>query len=174
MTVGTALVVVLAALVLVVAVFGLLRRGGGGFHLDAGVPTAASAAQLRQYASPQRPVYWIGPPQQQGKLEVTRTSRGIYVRYLPKGVALGNKSARYTTIATYPLTGAYTSLQHSARSAAFGSARLGDGGLAVWRKSPGTSVYLAYPRRSYLVEVYDPSPQRARSLALSGLVLPVG
>jgi hypothetical protein len=31
-------------------------------------------------------------------------------------------------------------------------------------------VYLAYPKTDYLVEVYDPSPRRAHSLALSARV----
>jgi hypothetical protein len=169
-TVGTALVVVLVALTAALAVIGAVRLlGDDGFQLDSGVPTAASAADLRGYATDSRPVYWIGPAQK-GTLEVTRTSRGIYVRYLPDGVALGDKSPRYTTIATYPLKGAYESMQRSARSGGFGSARLDGGGLAAWRKSPGTSVYVAYPRRPYLIEVYDPSPRRARSLALSGVV----
>jgi hypothetical protein len=47
------------------------------------------------------------------------------------------------------------------------------GGLAVWRSSAGTSVYVAYPRVKYLVEIFDPSPVRARALALSSLQ-PVG
>ena len=36
--------------------------------------------------------------------------------------------------------------------------------------SGATSVYLAPGGADYLVEVYDPSPRRARSLALGGSV----
>ena len=169
-TVGTALVVVLVALAAVVAIFGVLRvLGDDGLTLESGVPTAVSAGDLRDYATGSRPVYWIGPAEN-GTLEVTHTPRGIYVRYLPEGVELGDRSPRYTTIATYPMRRAYRSMQSSAGSAGFGSARLDGGGLAVWRKTPGTSVYIAYPHRPYLIEVYDPSPRRARSLALSGVV----
>jgi hypothetical protein len=174
-TIGTALVVVALALAAVFAAIGVVRllSGGDGFKLDAGVPTAASVSDLQEYAADHGPVYWIGAPQKQ-TLEVTHTSRGTYVRYLPPGIALGDKSPRYTTIGTYPLRGAYRQLERSAGSKGFGSVRLEGGGLAVWRKSAGTSVYLAYPRRAYLVEVYDPSAQRAKSLALSGVVQRVG
>src|SRR5947208_4417761 len=173
LTTGTALVVVLVALALVLAVVGVIRIVGGndGFSLKSGVPTEASPGQLRDYASPSRPVYWVGPPQN-GRLEVTRTLKGVYVRYLPPEVKLG-APARYTTIATYPLRGAYASLRRSAGRPGFGTAHLAKRALAVWRKSPGTSVYIAYPRKAYLIEVYDPSPVKARSLAISGLVVPV-
>jgi hypothetical protein len=174
-TIGTALVVVAVALAAVFAAIGIVRllSGGNGFELESGVPTAASVSDLQEYAADRGPVYWIGAPQK-GTLEVTRTSRGIYVRYLPTGVSVGDKSPRYTTIGTYPLRGAHRQLQRSAGSKGFDSARLEGGGLAVWRKSAGTSVYLAYPSRPYLVEVYDPSAQRAKSLALSGVVQRVG
>jgi hypothetical protein len=155
----------------VLALIGVLRLRGGdeGFRLDLDVPTEASAADVREYATARRPVYWIGPPAT-GKLELWRTARGIYVRYLPDGVPLGTESPRYTTIATYPQKGAYSSIQRKARSGTFTSARLEGGGIAGWNRSPGTSVYIAYPRKNYLIEVYDVSPLRARSLAIGGRV----
>src|SRR6266571_119484 len=85
-TPGGILVVVLIVLALgVTIVGGLWRRGGGrkAFEPKLGVPTAASASDLRAFAAPSRPVYWIGPASS-GTLELTRTSRGaVYVRYLP-------------------------------------------------------------------------------------------
>jgi hypothetical protein len=174
-TIGTALVVVAVALAAVFAAFGLVRllTGDDGLELDAGQPIAASASELTEYAKDHGPVYWIGPPRS-GTLEVTRTTGGVYVRYLKPGVAVGDKSPQYTTIATYPRRGAYQEIQRSAGSKAFDSARVDSGALAVWRKSAGTSVYLAHPNRPYLIEVYDPSAQRARSLALSGVVQDAG
>ena len=47
------------------------------------------------------------------------------------------------------------------------------GGLAIWSKKRPTSVYLAYPGSDYLVEVFDPSAERARELVLSGEVAPI-
>ncbi len=174
-TVGTALVVVFVALALVLAVFGVLRLLGGddGLALENGVPTEASVSDLRELATPGRPVYWSGPPSS-GRLEVTKTARdAVYVRYLPPGVELGDRRPRYTTIATYSSANAYAELLGSRRSDGLKSERIPGGGLAVWRTSPGTSVYVAYPRVKYLVEVFDPSPVRARALAL-GSLQPVG
>jgi hypothetical protein len=176
-TIGTALVVVAIAFAVVLAAFGIVKLVTGNesdsLSLEPGVPTAASAFALEGYATDNGPVYWIGPSKD-GTLEVTRTSRGVYVRYLTHWAEVGDKAARYTTIGTYPIRGAYQRIRASARSNGFRSAKLGGGGLAVWNKSASTSVYLAYPRRAYLIEVYDPSAQRAKALALSGVVQPAG
>jgi hypothetical protein len=169
--VGRAFLVVFVALALVLAVFGALRLLGGddGPTLEDGVPTEASASDLRELASPARPLYWIGPPAS-GRLEVTKTSRdAVYVRYLPEGVELGDNRPRFTTIATYSSANAYSELLGSQRSKGMKSERVPGGGLAVWRTGQGTSVYVAYPRVRYLVEVFDPSPVRARALALGSL-----
>jgi hypothetical protein len=147
-----------------------MRGGEKAFQLDLGEPTAASVDDLRAYASPSRPVYWVGPANS-GTLEMTRTSAGaVYVRYLPAGVSVGDEAPSYTTIATYSTPDAYGTMQRSAASPGFEQANAPNGGLAVWRASKATSVYLAFPKSDYLVEVYDPSPRRARSLALSARV----
>jgi hypothetical protein len=175
-TLGGALILVVVLLAIAVTVVvGLRMRGDGreAFQLELGVPTAASTNDLRAFASPSRPVYWIGPANS-GSLEVTRTSGGaVYVRYLPAGVAVGDKAPSYTTIATYSMPDAYASMQRSAKARGFAEAQAANGGLAVWRVSRATSVYLAFPKTDYLVEIYDPSPRRARSLALSARVRPV-
>ena len=172
-TVGGTLVLVLVLLAIAVTVVAAWRlRGDGhqGFKLPLGVATGASASDLRAFASPSRPVYWIGPANS-GKLELTRTSNGaVYVRYLPEGVTVGDKAPNYTTVATYPTPNAYATTRRSASTRGFLQAKAPNGGLAVWRSSRATSVYLAYPKTDYLVEVYDPSPRRARSLALSARV----
>jgi hypothetical protein len=175
-TIGTALVVVAVALAAAFAIVGIVKlvtKGTDGLELEAGVPTSASASALESYASDHGPIYWIGPPRN-GALEVTRTVRGTYVRYLTGGAEVGDKSAKYTTVGTYPMRGAYQRIVTSARSKGFDSARLDGGGLAAWNKSAPTSVYLAFPRLAYVVEVYDPSAQRARALALSGVVQRAG
>jgi hypothetical protein len=167
--------VVLVALALVLAAFAVLvvLDGDDATTFEDGVPTEASVADLRELAEPKRPVYWIGPPAS-GRLEVTKTERdAVYVRYLPPGVELGDSRPRYTTIATYASATAYRDLLRSRRSKGLKSRRIPGGGLAVWRKSPGTSVYVAYPGVKYLVEVFDPSRVRALGLAL-GSLQPVG
>lgn len=169
-TLGGTLVVVVIVLAMAVTVAAALwMRGDGGkaFKLELGVPTAASVSDLRAFASPGRPVYWVGPANSD-TLEVTRTSGGaIYVRYLPAGVAVGDSAPSYTTIATYSTPDAYATLQRSARTRGFRQSKAANGGLAVWQPSQAMSVYLAFPKSDYLVEVYDLSPRRARSLALN-------
>lgn len=168
-TTGGTLVFVLIVLAIAATVaVGLRMRGDGNkaFELKLGVPTAAAAGELRAFASPSRPVYWIGPANS-GTLEVTRTSQGaVYVRYLPSGVAVGDRAPSYTTIATYSTPDAYETMQSQARSQGFRQSEAPNGGLAVWRQSRPTSVYLAFPNTDYLVEVFDPSPRRARSLTI--------
>ena len=39
--------------------------------------------------------------------------------------------------------------------------------------SHGTTVDFGYPGAKYQVEVYDPSPQQARSLVLAGTIVPI-
>jgi hypothetical protein len=168
----TAALLVLAA---AVALFGVLRHRGGekAFELKLGVPTAASVGELQRFAAASRPVYWVGPPKT-GKLEVTRTSTGaVYVRYLPPGVSVGDPTAAYTTIATYPSPNAYATLSRSGRAAGAVHANAARHGLAVWRLSRQTSIYLAYRGTDYLIEVYDPSPRHARALALGRKIQPV-
>ncbi len=172
-TLGATLVATLVVLAVAAAVVGGLWLRGNEektFKLDLGVPTALSADDLRAFASPGRPVYWVGPANS-GTLEVTRTSRGaVYVRYLPTGVAVGDRAPSYTTIATYSTPDAYATMQRSAATQGFRQSEAANGGLAVWRVAKATSVYLAYPKSDYLVEVYDPSPRRARTVALSARV----
>jgi hypothetical protein len=146
-----------------------LRDHGTSFEPNVGVPTEASASELRAYSKPSRPVYWAGAPQDE-KMEVTRNARAVYVRYLKPGAEIGDKTAGYTTIATYPVKGALSMLQRSARTAGAVSFRAPRGATALWRKSRATSVYLAWPHANYLVEIYDPSPTRARALAQSGTI----
>jgi hypothetical protein len=170
LTLGGTLVLVLVLLgVAATVAVGLWMRGGRekAFQLDLGVPTAASVGDLRAYASSSRPVYWVGPANS-GTLEVTRTSAGaVFVRYLPTGVSVGDEAPSYTAIATYATPDAHATMQRSARTRGFRQSEAANGGLAVWRASQATSVYVAFPKSDYLVEVYDPSPRRARSLALS-------
>jgi hypothetical protein len=75
-TLGGTLILVLVLLAVVVTIVVAWRVRGDGHHafqLPLGVATAASASDLRAFASPSRPVYWIGPADS-GTLEVTRNA----------------------------------------------------------------------------------------------------
>ncbi len=103
--------------------------------------------------------------------ELTETSGGnIFVRYLPKGVHVGDPRASFLAIGTYPYSGALKALQTIAKGK--GTALTG-GGLAVTTAGHPGNIHIAYPGLAYQIEVYDPVPGRAHTIALSGRVKPV-
>ena len=134
-------------------------------------PVAMSSAALLAFVQGLgRPVYWIGPSAG-FTYELTRTSAGnVFVRYLPKGVQVGDKRAAFTVVGTYPYPGALAALKAVPKAKA---ANLAGGGVLVSTTSDPRSVHLAYPGVDYQIEVYDPVAGRARVIALSGRVRPV-
>jgi len=151
-----------------------LRGNGGSTHAVRAPAHAASAHELAALPSNvHHPVYWAGPKPGY-TYEVTRTHAGlIFIRYLPTGVAVGTKH-EYLTIGTYPTKNALAAVRAIAKRLRATPLTLSGGGLAVQDTKHPSSVYFAYPGSDYQVEVFDPSPARARSLALSGRVTPIG
>jgi hypothetical protein len=134
-------------------------------------PVALSASGLRTLAGAVgQPIYWAGP--KAGYLyELTRTSTGnVFIRYLPRGVKAGASGAKYLVVATYPYAGALAALQAVANGQGI---KLSGGGIALVDANHPTSVHVAYPGVAYQVEVYDPSPSIARSVAVSSALRPV-
>lgn len=136
--------------------------------------SAASESELKAFAdSATHPVYWAGPKEGH-TYELTQTTNGfVYVRYLPEGTEVGDPRSRFLTIGTYPRPGAFAELQRAAKAKGSVSVKIGDGGLAVFSEARPKSVYVGYPDAKYQVEVFHPSPDEARRLALSGQVVPV-
>ncbi len=165
-------VVVFAVVVAAAAVWFLSRNDSSSSStrgpVDASKPVALSAGGLQTLASavPQ-PIYWAGA--RRGYLyELTRTTgNDVYIRYLPPGVDAGAKAAKYLTVATYPFKDALNALQKVSKGKGI---PIAGGGLALVDESYPNSVHLAYPGVDYQVEVYDPSPARAREVATSGAV----
>jgi hypothetical protein len=144
----------------------------GGDQSEAGAAAAVSAATLTSFASSHDgSVYWVGPMAAR-KLELTSTSTGTFVRYLPLSASIGG-SARAITVGTYPMRNAYATAVGRAKTTQMTSREAAGGGLAVWSKARPTSVYLAFPGVPQLVEVYAPDADQARTLALSGRIRPV-
>jgi hypothetical protein len=136
--------------------------------------TAATPRMLAAIAAgAKHPVYWAG--RRRGvKYELTRTSDGkLYVRYLPKGVRIGDRSGEYLLVGTYPVRNAYRAVQTAAKERGARTFRVPGGGLAVVNDSAPKNVYFAYPHGKYQVEVFDPSPRRARKLVSSGAIRPI-
>jgi hypothetical protein len=151
----------------------VMNRGDDTQPAPGSGATAASESELKAFAdSVSHPVYWAGPKEGY-TYELTQTTNGlVYVRYLPEGTEVGDPRSRFLTVGTYPRAGAYAELQRAAKAKGAVSLKVGDG-LAVFSQSRPTSVYLGYPDGKYQVEVFHPSPDEARRLALSGQVVPV-
>jgi hypothetical protein len=138
-------------------------------------PMAATPAALSALADEAgHPIYWVGP-QQNRTYELTRTSSGrIFIRYLPPGAEVGNRSASYTIVGTYPVENAFEVLQRLSTQPGEKSVPAPGGGLAVYSTSSPGNVYVAYPGSDVQIEVFDPSAKRALRLVTSGRVAPVG
>jgi hypothetical protein len=137
-------------------------------------PVLVAQARLTQFAaSAGHPVYWAGPEQGMS-YELTRTPSGrVYVRYLPAHTAAGDARADFLTVGTYPDDHAYADLEHAAKADDVFAARLDDGTLMVVSQKTPTNVYLALRNLPYQIEVFDPSGETARELALTGEIGPI-
>ena len=135
---------------------------------------AATPQSLRALARASgHPIYWAGP-QASVKYELTQVTDGrIYIRYLPKGVPIGDRRAAYLIVATYPVQNAYKAVRTAAKESGAVTFRTKRGGLAVYNRSAATNVYYAFPGSKYQVEVFDPKPSRARQLLRSGTIRPI-
>ena len=167
-----------AIVVLLVVAIGLLvwllaTRDDGSATTAKSTTNAVAATEddLRDLAAEvQRPVYWAGP-RKGNTYELTRTPKGtIYIRYLPEGVEVGDPRPRFTTVGTYPTAAAFTTVQRGARRTDAKVYRFKSGAIAVTYAKTPTSVFFAFPRSPYLVEVFDRSPARAVQLVTSGQV----
>jgi len=170
-TLHTAALVAVAALV-------IAGCGGGGSKGKTGPrrspAVAATVTDLHSLeGSLGHSIYWAGAKAHY-TYELTQTRAGnVYVRYLPAGVKVGDSRPAFLTVGTYPQARAFQQVQAAARRKAARKMRLPHGGLAVQNSSRPTSVYLAYPNSSLLVEVFDPSADTARTLVQSGQIRPL-
>lgn len=172
---GRRLFAVIAA-VAALALAGWLAFGGGGdTGPGAGTPQAAGVDQLRALsASVGHDVYWAGSPGAGGSIELTHAQDGrIYVRYLTGDGTVGDDRAQFTTVGTYPVPAALAALRRQARGRDAITRSLPAGGIAYLSTERPNSVYLAWPKSNYEVEVYDPSPKHALDLVLAGAIQPV-
>lgn len=139
-----------------------------------GAAHAVSRAGLKRLAaSVKHPIYWVGA-QPRTTYEVTQTAGArIFLRYLPKGVPVGSRSA-YRTVGTYPVPNAYNVVSRLAKKTGSVRVKIKGRAIAFYNKSRPTSVYAAYPRSNVQIEVYDPSAGAARRLVTSGQLTAVG
>jgi hypothetical protein len=148
--------------------------GGGGTPTQATKPIEATVDRLLELSSVVgHPVYWAGArPGKKYELTIT-PDQNIFIRYLDPGVPIGSKDVSSLTVGTYPVQDAVAALQHEADKPGARTASAPGGGFVLTSADAPQSVYLAYPDSNYQIEVYDPDPQRALSLATSGAIVPI-
>lgn len=147
---------------------------GGGNPTQATKPIEATVDRLLELSSVVgHPVYWAGArPGKKYELTIT-PDQNIFIRYLDPGVPIGSKDVSSLTVGTYPVQDAVAALQHEADKPGARTASAPGGGFVLTSADAPQSVYLAYPDSNYQIEVYDPDPQRALSLATSGAIVPI-
>lgn len=119
------------------------------------------------------PLYWAGA-QSGARYELTRVASGrTFVRYLTAGAKPGDPRPAFLAVGTYALDDAFAAIKEAGRRPGTITVKLAGGGMAVYDRGRPTSVYFAYPSSKVQVEVYDPSARQARSLVLSGRVVPI-
>jgi hypothetical protein len=148
---------------------------GGSSSSSSAKPHAATQAELTQLAGKlKHPIYWTGPKAGY-TYELTQTDKGnVYVRYLPQGVQVGDQRADFVTVGTYPDTNPMRSINTALKRKNTTRLSAPNGGVAVQDGAHPTSVYLAFPNSSLLLEIFAPNPTEARSIAKSGTVVPLG
>ena len=161
---------------IVVVLFVVLKNNDDGNSEPAATNGAegVSVSQLRSVASSvDHPVYWAGA--RPGKrYELTITDQGnIFVRYLDPDTPVGSRSVASLTIGTYPVADAYAATKNVADQPGSKTGETPDGGFVVTNSNNPNSVYIAYPGSDHQIEVYDPDPKTAFSLAESGAVVPI-
>jgi len=140
--------------------------GDGG--LRSGIDEATKPHEKRPSTEPHSRADGTGRRETRDDLRADADEGGsIYIRYLPAGVEVGDPARKYLTVGTYPSarTRSARALQlpkataKKTKATTFG---LRDGGFAMVDKNRPTSVYVAFPGKDLQIEVYDPSPARAR------------
>jgi hypothetical protein len=180
--------VVIAVIVVIVVVLWLILRGGSDDGTNkaattattpapppvAGVPaTLMDAPTLRKFAAAQtHPVYWVGPRSGRSYEATRTTDNSIYVRYLPKGAKAGDSRAAFLTIGSYANANPLQTVRDAVAKRGGTSITLPNGAQGVTLLAP-SSVYMAFPGATSLVEVWDPDPARALALARKGAVVPI-
>lgn len=166
--IGLAIVIALVALVV----------SGGEDEGPAAAPeaesTIVSEEELAERAAALgQPIYWAGPvPGTVLELEQLGGEEGVRVRYLPEGSDVGEAPPEALTVGSYPLAEANAALERFAAEPGSVTRQGPNGREVVYSEEKPTSAYFVDPEGSVQVEVYDPSPQKALSLALAGKVAP--
>jgi hypothetical protein len=153
-----------------------LAARGGDSPQTSPVPPHATAvpisiAGLKTLAGAvAQPIYWAGA-KQNVQYELTRAKDGrVWLRYLPAGAKIGERTTPHLTIGTYPVKNAFAATQAIAGKKSSTRIDVRDGAVAFYGAAHPTSVYVAYPGSAYQIELFDPSAGEAHRLVASGQI----
>ena len=125
-----------------------------------------SEKELRDLVSKQKiTAYWAGPVSDATYSINTSTAGQVFVRYVLKGQNCDSENKDFRVIATYQVSGAYDSTKAAGSQSNGVSLANPDGSIVYFNKNVPTNVYLAYQGLDYQIEIYDPNPKEAVTLA---------
>jgi hypothetical protein len=157
----------------IVVAAALLVAGCGGSSAKKTSTTSAVAvtpASLRALAVRLRqPIYWVGPAANAIYERSSDTKGRILLRYLPSGAKIGTTTP-YLTVGTYALPDAYAATQRAASSPGAVRIKVATGAIAFSTRASPLNAWITYPGSRFQIEVFDPTPGRARRLVASGRV----
>jgi hypothetical protein len=125
-----------------------------------------SEKELRKLVTEQKVnAYWAGPVSN-ATYSLNTTSVGqVFVRYVLKGQNCDSETKEFRVIATYAVAGAYDSTKAAGSQSNGVSLANADGSIVYFNKDVPTNVYVAYPGIDYQIEIYDPNPKDAVTIA---------
>jgi hypothetical protein len=149
------------------------NSSGNGTAVSTNGPHAVTAAGLHDEASRLgHAVYWLGP-KAGFTYELTVTKTGMtYVRYLPAGVKVGDKRPSFVTVGTYPTKNAYATVAAARKLKGAQVQEVSPNVIAATYAAHPHSAYVAWRDKSLVVEIFDPKPLGAQTLARFGLARP--
>jgi hypothetical protein len=84
---------------------------------------------------------------------------------VPEGEICDDVRPNFRVIATYEEVDAFSTTESAGTTADGVSLLNSDGSIVYFNKNVPTNIYVAYPGIAYQIEVYDPDPKEAVSLA---------
>ena len=109
--------------------------------------------------------YWTGPLKDATYSLNSSTAGQVFIRYIPKGQECDDVRPNFRVIATYEEVDAFTTTESAGTTSDGVSLLNADGSIVYFNKNIPTNIYVAYPGIDYQIEIYDPDPKEAVSLA---------
>ena len=127
---------------------------------------AMTESQLRELIiSEKLIVFWTGPMTKSLYMLNTKKSGQSILTYLPQKVNSQKVVVNTRVIGTYYSQKAFAESLNIAASDGNVSFKNADGNLVFYLKDRETGVFVAIPNSSYQIEIYDPIPGQAISIA---------